>query len=276
MTQIISAYGALTSSQQPNRPVNIDSIMPSISPEIDGNIGITVLGQEFRVDLTENIKTQIRSQLADRLRRFERQRDSIQDISSALYNTYLRAIDSQRNSRVVQQVEFSQEDLLRYKIISNKSGDGYDFYMPATYEPTGMIRDSVRYELSPVDKLGLKREDLFFAIHVTASKTFRDRKLIDKTGSIFVHYHGSTSHDCWGTIPLPEKWNGTATQLYTIYRSHILALKTINFNSILVHNPDGMPTDRQLLDRATRLGVEGQVSVEEPAMVENTTRRWGH
>ena len=108
-------------------------------------------------------------------------------------------------------------------------------------------------------------------------------KLYNNDGTKFVHYHGTEGMDCWGQVPLPERWDGSIETLADIARKLHAAISTINRDSIYVGEPPGMPYVADLAHRATFVGEEGVLSTSEPQEVsgEETSRarrvprRWG-
>ncbi len=278
MGQILQGYAQITSTVAPKEPVSVETLLPDLNTSINGNITIGIMGHLVPLDLTEEIKVGVTSALHDRLRRLNETRVSISKIASSLYGAYTLAIDEAKKSKVVKQVQFPVKELLANKVISNKGEDGgYNFYIPVTYEPKYLIYNGVRYELHEADKIGLRRDNLFLEIVITGNNTFVTATLIDKNNKIFQHYHGR-GYDCWGTLHLPERWDGSVRQLQQIVHEGMGSLVTINLNSILNHHPEGMPVDTELRARATKLGKEGEITESRPrdTTEEFTTRiRWG-
>jgi len=261
MGQIIQGYGQLTTQIPPDRPISVDSLFPNTNGEgVDGRVQVTIAGQSQRFDFTEEIKRQLQQQLSSQLARIQETKLDIDIIANSLYFTYLQSIDRAKNTKTVEQIQFPIRDLLANKIISNKNELGsYDFFVPVTYNPQYLIDNGVRYAITDKDMVLIKRDNCFIRIELTKKKKFRQITLIKQDGTMLEHYHGIPGNDCWGNIRLPEKWDNTARQLQQIAHERIGALGTVNYNSILNHEPDGMPTDRKLRDRVKEIGKEGEL-----------------
>lgn len=145
---------------------------------------------------------------------------------------------------------------MKYNIMVTSDGDNYIFLSPATYHPEYIIKDGIRYELSPAEKTSLRRE-VFFRFEVTRKNKFLGILLLDLEGAVFQHYHGRTE-DCWGAIKLPRVWDKSLRMLDETKIGLINSLITINYNSMMYNgNPPGMPPASRLLERSTELGREG-------------------
>jgi len=259
MGQILQGYAQITSQPALNRPITPEELIPNIDSTTDGRVGITVAGITQTFDFTDQIRQQLRRNLLERIRRIQVERASIGTIANSLYLAYTRAMYRAKENRVVEQLHFPIAELLANKVISNKGeGGGYDFFFPVTYEPGYLIESGIRYKISRADRERIRRDNLFLKITITSSKTFHDVTLIYNDSRIFQHYHGS-SWDCWGSMTLPSRWDGTVRQLQQIVHERMGSLSTINLNSILLHQPTGMPADEVLKTRATRLGREGEI-----------------
>ncbi len=259
MGQILQGYAQITSQPAPEAPITVDNLLPNLQTQIDGHVRISIIGHEATVDLTEEIQDQVRAVLGAKLRTMQAIRVSLEQVSASLYDAYIKAISLAKKSKVVEQVQFPVKELLSNKVISNKGQDGgYDLYFPVIYEPGYLIGSGIRYEIAEADKRRIRQDNLFLKIVITSSRTFKEVTLINDRGDVFQHYHGR-GWDCWGSMTLPAKWDGTVRQLQQIVHERMGSLSTINLNSILNHQPVGMPTDSQLRDRATQLGREGEI-----------------
>lgn len=244
---------------------------------IDGRVTIRVANQDLHLDLTQQIESQLTDQMRRRLDTIRQQENRIKELGSSLYASYLDEIARQRRTRVLPQLSFPLEELIRYNIMVTAQENNYIFLSPATYHPEYIVKDGMRYELSARDKASLRRE-VFFKSTVTGSNRFLEIEFLDMDGQFFNHYHGRRA-DCWGNIQLPATWGRTLRMLDETKIRLINSLITINYNSILSIEPPGMPHVNQLLERATELGREGVIdeAVQSGARIgqqENRTH-WG-
>ena len=260
MAQILQGYATVSSQSPPDRPINIDTLFPASNTNVDGHITVDIMGKRQTFDLSDEIRRQVISQLSSRLRTIQETQVSVGRIADSLYHAYSQAIDKARNSKVVPQLEFPAKELLANKIISNKRTEGgYNFYIPTTYKPLYLIDNGIRYKIADMDIGAIKRDNCFLKIQVNSSKTFQAVTLVTAEDVELNHYHGRAGQDCWGTMRLPERWDGTARQLQQITHERMGALVTVNYNSILTHEPINMPTDRQLRSRVIEMGREGEL-----------------
>ncbi len=112
--------------------------------------------------------------------------------------------------------------------------------------------------MAPADVATIRR-DVSVVFPITPAGNFMNVYLINMDGSKLSHYHGRGG-DCWGqTLKFPERWDKTIGSLGRLAYQIQATLSTINLDSLMQHEPTGMPHEDALMERATRLGEEGRV-----------------
>ncbi len=225
--------------------------------QIDGKIKLYIQGHELDLDLTEELRASVNAQLQRKLEIIERQENKIRELGQGLYRRYLEEIAKQRRTRVLPQLSFTQQDLIKFNILVSAEEDNYIFLSPSTYRPEYIVNNGVRFELLPADKKAIRR-DIVFKFVISRESKFVQIIQLDMGGNHFQHYH-SRGGDCWGQIKLPQQWDRSLNQLDRLKISLSNALVTINFNSLMNNEPPGMPRVDSMLQRATELGREGVI-----------------
>ncbi len=253
LPEILKGYQTIAASN----PFNWDNT----SFQIDGRIKVSIQGHEINLDLTEEIRDSVNNQMRYKLEQFKQQEEKLKKIGHGLYDSYLEEIAKQRRANVLPQLFFTQQDLIKFNIMVSAENNRYVFLSPSTYKPEYIVRDGVRYELSPTDKRTLRRA-MVFKFVISRENKFVQITQLDMTGEHFQHYH-SRNTDCWGQLEQPQLWGRSLEQLDRLKISFSNALVTINYNSLMQDEPPDMPNVNTVLGRATQLGKEGVIE-EQP------------
>jgi len=249
LPEILEGYQAMTAPD----PIN----WSNDGFQIDGKVTIRVAGRDLELDLTQEIEDRLTDQMQRKLQNIRSQENRIRTLGQSLHNRYLDEIAAQRRTEALPQLSFPQEDLIRFNIMVSSEKNNYIFLSPSTYRPEYIVRDGIRYELSPADKKVIRR-DIIFKFIINREGKFIQITHLDMTGNHFQHYH-SRNADCWGQIELPQQWDRSLGQLDRLKIGISNALVTINYNSLVQHEPPSMPAIDRMLSRATELGREGRI-----------------
>uniref|UniRef100_A0A6M3KZH7 Uncharacterized protein n=1 Tax=viral metagenome TaxID=1070528 RepID=A0A6M3KZH7_9ZZZZ len=246
-------------------------------PEFNGVAEITIAGRTVPVDFTDTIRQQMGRAYDDKLHQFQRDGARAREIGLALYRSYLDQIRSLRNTRTLPQLQFSKRELISTGclVTVNDGNTAYELMFPLLYNPEYAVHDGIRYQMAIKDIIDCKR-DVWVVFTITKEEKITRTVLINQSGRKFEHYHGS-GWDCWGTVRIPERWDGRLTSLHNLVLQLRGILATVNMDSILNSTPEGMPTSRGMFERVTVMGKEGEISKPE-VVVESTPaqpRRWG-
>ena len=281
LPELIEGYEA--SIEVPARPATVPPM-----PEHSGMATIQIAGQNIEVDLTEQIDAQLIRATGNSVAAIERDGRSRIGLGESLYANYKHAVAEARRTRTLPQVQYSKLDMIRYRVlITMDSLSGVYLYMfPHIYEPDSIVHDGARYEISDADKVRIKRE-MFVVLPVSSAHKILRPYMMDTDGGMFQHYHGNNNGECWGSVRLPQNWDGRLKTLADIAYQLKAAVCTINRDSILNRHPRGMPEINDLFGRSTRLGTEGvmkkkrrtsepgELDIEPDPFEEPPRRRWG-
>jgi hypothetical protein len=120
-----------------------------------------------------------------------------------------------------------------------------------------VVQDGIRYALAEADKKAIVR-DAVLGFKFSHDLIPLSVLIYNTDFSKFHHYHGTGGDDCWGTVSVPKKWDGSVDQLVRLKHLLLGSLKTINASSLMDNGAGcGMPNIFDMRDRATKLGKEG-------------------
>ena len=251
LEQLLEGYEAVTAAD----PVNYDL------PGIDGKAIIKIGDKVIEVDLDDVVGEQMKAAMDTKRRELGEQEVRVKRLGGGLYTSYLRAIAQARKSPVLPQLGFNHKELLASNCLVTCEGSTYVFLFPCEYKPEYYVNNSVRYKLAASDKKAIKR-NTYLEFKIRGGK-FLSILLQEKSGETLSHYHGHPGGDCWGHVKLPARWDGELRSLRELVKLCMGSLATINMNSLLEHNPPGMPYYEELKSRGTRVGREGTVAPAE-------------
>ena len=272
LPDLLEGYQAITAPE----PVTIEL------PTISGEALINVAGKDIKIDLTEIVQGQLKEALERKLYDLDRDRRYIEDIGEGLYRSYLTEIAKLRNNHVLPQFKAPIEDLIRYRTHITEEDGNYIFLFQVNFHPEYIVRDGIRYKLRDEDAIAIRRE-AYLEIIVTPQGRVLGLRLLNMAGDKLGHYHGRAT-DCWGQVNLQlERGIISLKALDRIKTVAMNSLITINYNSLMQHTPPEMPPIRQLLERSTELGREGELGAPEPTpdaqpagwVNPAAPRRWG-
>jgi hypothetical protein len=249
-----------------NKPELVDPLykIPEIKI-IPAEISIDLYGEPLKVNMSKFITESVKQGIDTHFHRLRRESERLGSYANSLHQTYMQEISRQRKTKVIPALSFGVQDLAlaRMYMSCDSSSGHYLFYTPMVYEPRYLYSQGIRYELGARDMENLMRSNLYLrtAIIATDMKIY-SHTIIGETGSKFHHYHGG-GNDCWGAVKINVKWDGTLRHLTKITHELIGSLVTINGDSLMQRHPAGFPSYQDLLDRATRLGREGEMSAPE-------------
>lgn len=230
-------------------------------PKFESKGYIVVAGKRIPLDLNQIVEGQLKALIEGKINELDRCKTRTLTIAHSFYNTYLHEIDRLRKSKVLPQLSYTEAEMLKTKCLittwKDNSGMGYLFLIPVEYSPKSIIRDGIRYEIRAKDARAIKR-NCYLEFKISSGNKFFEPRLLKATGEKLEHYHSSTRQECWGTVSLPDKWDGTLTQVARVCKSLMGSLATVNRNSILRADPLDMPSIDTLLTNSKELGREGQ------------------
>ncbi len=277
LPELLEAYATVT-----QRTEETPSPIPIKLEGVSWKTTLDLYGKRIDVDLTEVVKDQLDYKTRDVLDKIKGYKSKLERLGSGLYNSYLSEIERLRTSHTLSQYRFTDEELARYRVMVSEQDGNYAFCFTVNYNPLYLVRNSIRSAISPPDIAAIKREDCILKIIVTPQARVLGIIILTNTGAKLSHYHGRGG-DCWGTVDTKIK----SLSLREIERLKINvmgALATINVNSLMQHEPAGMPRVEDLLSRATEMGREGVIDTpasstgegESPGWVNTQARRgWG-
>ena len=249
-------------------------------PEFNGVAEISIAGRTVPVDFTDTIRQQLGRAYETKLHQFQQDGAQAREVGLALYRSYLDQIRALRNTRTLPQLQLSKRELTSTGclVTINDENNAYELMFPLLYNPEYAVHNGTRYRMAVKDIIDCKR-DVWVVFAITKERKITRTELINQDGSKFSHYHGS-GWDCWGTVKMPVTWDGRLTSLHNLVVQLRGILATVNMDSLLNRNPSGMPTSQAMFERATVMGREGEIKVEEvvtPEEVPTPTqpRRWG-
>ncbi len=132
----------------------------------------------------------------------------------------------------------------------------YNIAFNLKYNPQYIIDNGERYEILKAYEPSLKH-DWKLVFTITADFMLVKATVMDRYYQKMVHYHGTASRDCWGSIRIEGTWDRSMETLRRKKAELEGALTTINYNSLYTRNPAGMPPIDDLRRTATKLGREG-------------------
>lgn len=262
LEQLLEGYQEVIASE----PVKYDLA------QFDTSAKISIAGKEYAFDFNDFIETQMRRVIEGKLVELNEQQAYIKALGTHLYRCYLHEINKLRSDHALLQLEFPMVDLIAYKVFISSESKNYTFTFPVTYHPEYIVRDGVRFELSNEDKASVERTDIYLKFTITSEDNFLSAVLLYGNGSKFYHYHGRT-YDCWGSVVLPKRWDRTLSSLHRLKERLMNSLITINYDSLVIRQPSGMPSVESLLGGSTKLGREGEL--EQPIQAVEQPQGWG-
>lgn len=271
IVDLLETYASMGDGSVPEPPDGIRFEMPSVN----GRVLLQIGGQDFELDLTAEIERQVGRELAREARSLEQRISQFNQLGTSMYQNYLTAIKDVKKTKEMPQVKFSLADIINYRCLITATSDAYLFVMPIQYKPEWIVSRGTRYRLSDEDIRTIEQE-IFAVFPITRENKVLNVYVVNGAGQKFHHYHGRGG-DCWGKLKMPERWDGTLNSLARLAYQMQASLATINQDSLMQHNPTGMPAVEDLRRRSTTLGVEGQLrstdgEQQQPAV---TGRGWG-
>ena len=241
-------------------------------PEINATIQVKIAGKTIDLDLTgEEIAPTLRTTIDRKLSDLDRAIRSMREIGFRLYGTYLHEIHKERERQALPLIPFNHLDLIQSGCMVATDGNDYVFYLPSRYKPLYLVDGGIRFKLDDKDVITLERK-IFIRFTISSGYQFIRASVMDERGEKLQHYHGNNS-DCWGSVRLPEEWDGSLTSLTNLAYTLGMSLGTINYNSLLVREPLGMPASFELRGRCTEVGKEGELGAGGGEQLEHT--QWG-
>ena len=254
LEQLLEGYTAVTAAD----PVSYNL------PEIDGKVAITIAGTTVELDLSDIASTELRTAMTRKDGELREREVSIHRLGNSLYHSYLRAIAQARESPILPQLSFSRTALMKANCHITCDGNSYIFLFPTEYKPEYMVHCSeyrtgviTRYKIADEDIETLK-EEVWLQLVVRGDR-FLHAQLVKRTGRGLLHYHGDEDGDCWGNVRIPPSWDGTLESLCELKTLIMNSLATINTTSLMHHHPLGKLPFQEVLDRCTRIGIEGAI-----------------
>lgn len=270
LEQLIEGFAA---SQEPP-----PEAVAYVLPEFDAKATIRIAGTNVELDFEEALRAQLGDTLDKKRRELNRLGGSITELGKSLYESYLNRIYALRDTRTLPQLEFDIGDLTKANCLTTSDGEYYHFLFPRTYNPEYVVTNGVRYKLADEDIKALIR-DIYISYTISKEYKIIHTDILNSGGSKFRHYHGG-GNDCWGNFQIPERWNGNLKSLSDLTTQVAGALRTINKDSLMTGHPRGMVDMDDLMERSTKLGVEGITEEREQpeggwTTEEGAPRRWG-
>lgn len=278
---LVAEYVASREPPPPDREIQF--------PEIQGNVTIYIGEQPVELDLSDEIMRQARTRVRDRVEDFRFYKESIRNVGISLWNTYLGDLNRLKKNEALPALVLSPAEVYKYKCCVNSDGKAtYLLSLPFVYNPQWIVErdrndNTLRYKLASEDVAYLLKNDLFITFFISKGRSFvQSPHLFRPDGVKFYHYHGR-SYDCWGSLHIPERWDGTIHYLAGIRDTYEKAIATINKDSLMDTHPPGMPKFEALKARATLEGEQGKISEVTaeapgeavPEVSETTIRTWG-
>ncbi|MGW8177273.1 MAG: hypothetical protein ACWGQW_00530 [bacterium] len=242
----------------------IDADLPDISAgDLNGDISavatIRFMGTETQVDLSESLNQEINWAVRRKIDELNEERSRYVRMEAELFDNLKRAIREAKKVTVLPQLKFDYSTLMELSPMLGTDGQGrYTVTMPFYYHPEAVYHNGTRYTLHPDDAEVIKR-DVIIMFYLNPNGTVYKVDLLNIDGSHFRHYHGNTGRDCWGSVRWSPSEHGRIDDrfLYALMRMAQGSLATINYDSPLNRQPDGMPTLTSILRRSTTEGREG-------------------
>ena len=224
-------------------------------PQYRGTIALEIMGQQVEVDIGEQLRRVMPRRLEQALYQAEDLRYRAIELVKGWQYAYHSAVLAAMDGKELKQLKLPVADMLRFSCHVTSDDQHYLFLFPFKYNPQWLVNRNERYALSPRDVDWLKA-DIYICIPVTSGNKILKPSLQNAFGRLFSHYHGNHG-DCWGFVPLPERWDGTVRQLFNLKDSLEKAIATINRSSLMQHEPVDWPHVDDLVARAKFLGAEG-------------------
>ncbi len=233
-------------------------------PQFNGRATIRVAGQSVVIDYSDTIRGQLGEGFVKKRLEFESMGNRMQVLGRSLYSSYLDQIYQLRNTKTLPQLAFSVGDLLKANCLITTDNTNYVFLFPRHYKPQWIITNGVRYKIADEDIETIKR-NIHIAFTISKESKILKTRVLGDSGRKLQHYHGNNwdDDDCWGNVPIPERWDKTLKSLSNLVTQLMGSLATVNKDSILVRHPDSMPRINDLFDRSTKLGEEGHTEERE-------------
>jgi len=270
---LLDTYARLSKPAIPE-PLKLDL------PDISGEITLTMGGNPLKFDITKAINAQISKVGMLKLEELRAIEFSLVNMGKQLNFDYARLVEEAKKARSLQQLSFPEDELLRYRVIINTDNKNYLFMFPLYYSPQWIVHGGIRYETNPLDVKGLSRE-VYVVFPIDLNKNLMRAYILTSAGKKFSHYHGADG-DCWGHLSgkFPARWDGKLSSLGNMVSYMEKALATVNGDSLMNSDPSGMPRYKDLIGRAKKLGLEGEIrAVDKDKPVVGTeparTTGWG-
>jgi hypothetical protein len=245
-----------------------DIYWPLEPPKVEAALNVQIGNISFELDTSQAIQESIQSALRWKRAEYE---EATRLSASYLYGFRVEAerkIRKAQDHRSLPALSFSLEELAETGALITTSYREYLIAFPVVYAPQYMVRGGVRYELAEQDKINLVRDCLL--VFSLEGKTIHPPRITDRVGGSFEHYHGNDRNDCWGGSFIFPQWTGSLKQLFDLSKQLMAMLATINLDSMMIREPRWMPYAPDLLDRATELGVEGEITSESMETTQET------
>ena len=228
-------------------------------PNFSSKTLIKVAGKVIEIDLNDVIEGELKARIEEKIRELDSLKGSVNGVGKHLFESYLDAMRRAKQIKQLPQLECGRTELIKSMCLINSSMGNYVFLFPFVYNPDCLVSGGTRYKMSEEDIAAVKRQAFIELVATRDGKILSARVLRD-TGNKLTHYHGNEGGDCWGSVRIPERWDGTLTSLIRLKCTLVGSLQTINLNSILRHDPPSMPHTDMLRERSTTLGREGELS----------------
>ena len=263
--------GFVTGQEAPPEPVSYEL------PEFDSKATIRIAGTNVELNLEDALRAQLGDALDKKRREFRGLGGRITALGDSLYHSYLNQVSELKRTKTLPQLEFPNRDVIRANCLITANNTHYIFLFPRGYSPEYIVTRGMRYKLADRDVKALKR-DVYISYTITKERKILNAKILDDKGEGFRHYHGNTGEDCWGAVHIPERWDGSLGSLADFTAQLMGALHTLNKDSPISRQPNGMPHMDGLMERSTELGEEGHPEEREQpegGWTTDTPRRWG-
>lgn len=238
--------------------------------EVEGDLSLTIGGQTFHLDYTTIVTDHLKQAIQTRLTRMRDIEQSLVRLKQDYYSTYKNEVLLRRERRgLTLPGSFTSVDLASWGITmgTGYNGSNYEFILPLPYDPAFVFSRGQKYAILERHQQALRRDNVVLFLDITPNYKFRRAQTMQRVAkerkshyTSFSHYHGSGGDDCWGSVVLPAKWEGTIGQLLRLRDELAVSLTTINKDSLMNSHPVDMLAIQTIMEKATQLGTEGEVT----------------
>jgi len=248
LAQLLEGYAVTMAQPQP--------AIEYALPPIDGKVEIKVGGYPVPIDLTELFNKEVSQRWKRKMTEVASRDSVVARVAKSLHEQYTSRVRELDSARTLPALNFSAAEVIDAGCSVTASRGSYLFIFPILYEPHWIVNSGCRYEIIEDDIKAISTK-AYVKISITRDRKITEIKLLSDIGYGLEHYHGRESSDCWGFVKIPETWDGRLESLKTLVRQLVGALATVNYNSLIQHDPVDMPGIGGVLSRSKKLGEEG-------------------